>query len=151
MRNQREIAEFLVVGYVQCWSMDKLAAVIGLDIRAADEAAFHELAKAAPFLSANKWRYLKRTPVRAFIETQYPKLARHLDANNKDPAKLLACAPQVMMLRCNEQKYAEIRSVEDRKEGAAIQKDAYRVAEANRIARTIQKSTQRGAWNVCKA
>lgn len=149
MRTPKEIAEFLIVGYVQCWSLSKLAAIAGADPR--NEFDIAELHKTAPFLSGNVWRYFKATPVRAFVETQYPKLARYLDANRKEPAKLLACAPQVARLVCDETKASERFTGAERKERSDVMRDAYRVNAANAVARSIQESTQRGAWNVCKA
>lgn len=145
-------ANMLVVGFVKCWPLAKLAVSLGYEHM--EDADSVELHKMCPFLPPEAWKYrwMKgRTQIRAFVDVQYPSLAAFLLANERKPERLAGVAEQVMRLAYRPSRKANSKfSDAERMEFNAAKKELRRVETANRAARRQQLSTQRGAWNVCK-
>jgi len=148
----KRTAEMLIVGFAKCWTLAKVASIVGHDEVWSDDS--EELHRMCPFMPAEAWRYRKFkgvTPVRAFVATQWPKLAAYLIANEKKPERLLLAAEQVMRLKCKTKKLESGLSDEDIRDGRKNRQELRRVETANKAAREQQLSTQRGAWSTCKA
>lgn len=136
----------LLVGFQKSWLMETVFDAIGSTHK--NDSDVNDVHTMAPFMPCAKWQL--KTPVRAYIASQWPKLSAWLIANSDKPEKLLAVVPQIERLT-SKTTHAKRISDDDIKEGAQIRRDARQVSRSNAIARSIQLSTQRSAWNVCKA
>jgi len=136
----------LLVGFQRSWPMSTVFDAIGS--KHENDSDINDVHTLAPFMPCAKWQL--KTPVRAYIAAQWPKLSAWLIANSDKPEKLLTVIPQIERLTAKAT-HATRLSDDDKKEGAAIRRDARQVSGSNAIAKSIQLSTQRSAWNTCKA
>lgn len=139
----------LIVAFVKCHTLSWVAQMVGLDSNKDDDRqAFASACQWAP--PGTKFAY--RMQARAYVEDQFPRLASFLRANSGDPTKLLSVAAEVMRLKHDPSLgYRNIHSASDRAEAKRALRHCRQTIASNAIATDIQRSTQRGAWNVCKA
>jgi hypothetical protein len=143
MQTRNYAAQMLLVGFCKHW---KMATVYGAIGSSTDEVA--EVNALAEFMPMHAWQL--NTPVRAYIAAQWPKLSEWLLANDGNPKKLLTVIPQIERLK-SKAVHASKLNADDVKEAAKDRAAARNIHASNRLARSQQLSTQRGAWNVCKA
>lgn len=143
MQTKNYAAQMLLVGFCKHWKMATVYDAIGA--RGDEIAQVHSLAEFMPMFG---WQL--HTPVSAYIAAQWPKLSKWLLTNEDDPKKLLTVIPQIERLKSRDVHAVKI-GAEDVAEASKSRKDQRAVHVANRAARAQQLSTQRGAWNVCKA
>lgn len=140
IKSERDVATYFLIGYQKGWNFMMLSDALGVQIG--------DLMGKYKFLPSEFWAVKKS--IRSFVATQWPKLSEYLIKHEKDPARMNRVIDQVVRLKSSSDRYGMSRSAEDAKEFAATGEEIRRVNAANRLARDIQKSTQRGAWNVCK-
>lgn len=145
MPTKNRSAQMLLVGFQKHWLMETVVDAIGAPRKTDKDVA--ELNFAAPFMPVCFWQL--KTPARAYIAAQWPKLSAWLIANSGNPEKLLTVIPQIERLSAKAV-HAEKINQEDVKSAAYERIKNRQIHASNAIARDIQKSTQRGAWNVCK-
>lgn len=138
----------LLVGFCKHWLMSTVAsAVEPSDLSDDDECVL--LHKRAPCLPSNKFEY--RRPARAFVISHWPKLGAYLLKHEKDHEKVLALIPQVERLTWKPGVKTKLHSATDLNDAKKTQRAA-KVQQADyRLSRDVFKTTQRSAWNVCKA
>ena len=141
-KTRQMAAMMLVRGFTHHWKMQQVKDAIG----GVDAEESHAIAEFLPPYDA---RYLYRTPVRAYIAANWPKLNTYLLANEKNTDSLLRIIPQVEKLQFKGKCGVGLSS-SDRREVKKDREELRRVSAANNAARRQQLSTQRGAWNVCK-
>jgi hypothetical protein len=139
-------AEMLLVGFVKAWRLCDVAAAVGVD--SLDSEQIGRLAASCPFLPSITYSY--KRPVRAFVVSEWPKLADYLMRNEGSAAKVLAVVPQLKKLKASNAAPVSLLSGDDKNFAAKTRREYRLTATANEAARKQQKSTQRGAWNVCK-
>ncbi len=139
-------AEMLLIGFVKAWRLCDVAAAVGVDSLDAEQVS--RLAASCPFLPSVTYSY--KRPVRAFVVSEWPKLAEYLMRNEGSAEKVLSVVPQVKKLKASNAKPTSLLSSDDKNFGAKTRREYKLTAAANEAARKQQKSTQRGAWNVCK-
>jgi hypothetical protein len=151
MKPEHEIAALLVVAFKQHHSMLWLAINAGIELPDGERVG-HGIA----WLPENTFAFTGhgkgRPPVRAYVARQWPNLSNWLidHVATMDAEGLRKIAQQIMRLKYKDGKPAGGLTADERKDIKATKKDAYRVRMANKVARSIQESTQRGAWNVVK-
>ena len=139
----------LIVAFVKFHPLSWVAQMVGLDTNNDDDRQ--------AFFSACQWappgtKFIYRMQARAYIEDQFPRLASFLRAHSGDPTKLLSVAAEVIRLKHDPSLgYHNIHSASDRAEARRALRACRQTIASNTIAADIQRSTQRGAWNVCKA
>ena len=146
MQTKNYAAQMLLVGFQRSWLMSVVFDAIGSKYE--NDSDVNGLHAIAPFMPCAKWQL--KTPVRAYIASQWPKLSGWLIANSDKPEKLLTVIPQIERLTAKAT-HATRLTDDDKKEGKIIRRDARQVSGSNSIAKSIQLSTQRSAWNTCKA
>jgi hypothetical protein len=143
----QKVAEWLLIGYIKHWTMSDVPAALGV-VRTREEELL-ELSKACPFMPSSFWQYQR--PVRAFVASEWPKLNKWLLDHESNPAKCLACVPEIMKLACSNTTKGGFLSDSDKEDGR-VARVALRVTRAGNAARRAQRaSNSRGAWNTCKA
>jgi hypothetical protein len=144
-----ELAKWLVIGFKRCMAMHQVLAATGVSLPDDDSiAGAMRLHDAVPFMPADLWDY--RTPVRAYVAKQWPKLAAYLDANAERPDKLISAIPQLLKLRARADSRAEPLTQAEYRDAAMTRTKVRRAATSFHAVREHRLSNQRGAWNVCK-
>jgi len=143
------LSEMLIVGFAQHWHMSKVLAMAGWFDKFIPPEVCARVHAAAPFMPNSIYQY--RMPVRAYVSSQWPRLASWLYGREGQGVALLRAAPKLRSLRWTSARpqggvpEADLRAAErDRK-----------VARRRRFEKAVMdrayESTKRGAWNVCKA
>lgn len=139
-------ADYYVLGWCKNWSLRQYLNVV-LEKTSVDgfvtPAEVDAAAAAFPWLPVAIWNYANNRLIRAHTDDNYPKLSAWLHGRRDDLARL-ACAPQLLKLRDRGRCKAT-------RPGPRKDKKFKHAMDTARIVSDIQKSTQRGAWNVCKA
>jgi hypothetical protein len=143
---RQKTAEWMIVGFVKAKDMIWVAAAVGLNGNREEEIRkWHEVCPFAP-----GWGKMQnRSPVRAYFASEFPKLSEWLIAHEKDAAKLMSVAPQLMRLTSKGAKGRSI-SAEDGREVRKARKEMRHTTTVYRASRDAFKTHQRSAWNVCK-
>lgn len=143
MKPIEEFALMLLVGFVKAWRVQQV-----VDACAAGGFSLEEVHAHAPFISEQAWH--RKTPVRAYVVQQWPKLGEWLLAHEHDPQALTKAIPEVTRLVAD----SNLRGVTiTRKERTEVEREQrhYRASALGYArSRNAQKSHQRGAWNTVK-
>jgi len=134
-----EAAKWLAVGFIKSWSMYMV------------RQRLEELGISADqqFFPRQRWGWTKNHPVRAFVSSNYPKLAEFLD--RATPEKAILSAAQIVKLECKNDKNDSVISRQDATENEKIKAKYRRTATTSALVTNQRKSHQRGAWNTVKA
>lgn len=143
-----EAALWLLVGFKRSWSLWQVVSALGFESPEDDVEAM-EIHRKVPFFPIEAWGY-RRTPVRAFVAAQFPKLADHLIATEGKSELWADLVPEVCKLKAKGSRGVGFLNRDDAKVMKKTREDLRSVTTANRAARKQQLSTQRGAWKVCK-
>lgn len=146
MKTKNYSAQMLLVGFHKSWLMSTVFDASGFSRDS--ESDIHFAREVAPFLPSEVWQL--KTPVRAYVAAQWPKLSEWLIRNGSDKSKMLSVIPQIEKLK-SKSTHAKMLDIDDVREASRHRAKSRQIHASNAIARSIQESTQRGAWNTCKA
>jgi hypothetical protein len=141
-----KVAEWMIVGFVRCWTWKDVAAALGVNVSNNDE--IDAIVKATTFTPRNRFVWFKK-PIRAHINHEWPKLYEYMLRHESEPHRLLALIPQILRLKARDVRGDRLSS-DDSAEAARNSRFINMTNAANKAARLQQLSTQRSAWNVCK-
>ena len=142
---QLEAAKMLVVAWVKDWGFGTLAKTI-----AGEDYTAEGLHKSFPFMTGQDWilrkGFGKGISVRRYVADYLPSVNALLwDA--KDNEARIALAGRIQCAKCLAGKVTSKEAAELRKAKKVLSV----VEQTNAIAMQVQRRSQRGAWNVCKA
>jgi len=131
-----QAAEWLIVGYVKCWTMDMLSDQL------------YKLGGGVhfDFMPTSKYWYGK-CPVRGFVEQNWPKLNAFLCTAT--PEKQIAAAPQIVKLRPKVDRPAGALTQKERNELAKTKKELRASTTSYNESRKNFIKTKSNNWNVC--
>lgn len=144
---RRRAAEMLIVGFAKALMVRNVAAMAGYDPD--DPDSVQKMSEECPFLAVNKYEIHR--PIRAFVVSNWPKLADFLTKHEGDSAKLLSVVDQVVRLKRKPgEKSARLLRKEDYAEAMATRRQLAAASFSYGASRDAFKTHQRSAWNVCK-
>lgn len=144
---KEQAAALLLLGFLRSQRIMDVYFAMGVKVN--DDVALDNAHQEFQFMPPTSAFSLK-TPVRAYVMQQWPKLGNWLLQNERDHKKVSSIIEQVARLRFNNERRPSFLSKDDKLEGAKTRREAAIVSASNNAARKQQLSTQRGAWNVCK-
>lgn len=134
-----QAAEYLVLGFVKCWSM------VMLEICIFDKTGMWP--KEFQFLP-NSRHWKGKAQVRAFVAQNYPKL--NLFLTTATPQQQVAAAKQIVKLKWSGERPLGSLTTKERSELEKTRKELRGATTAYRESRKNFKNHSLHNWNVCK-